>query len=143
MQLIANDINAALAAEREKLELIRQEAREKHRQLLQAESAIAEACKVSAIAKAMFASFDLSALDKHDDEVKRQIAEVEAHNIAGTISPEALAKHDEEVRKPLVEALEQIGLVAHSKAGNTPEQKLADIAKRCDHEANALAKVKQ
>jgi len=84
--------------------------------------------------------------DKHDAEVrakadadwreqvaelitehKDEIAEVEMHNIAGTISPEALVKHDAEVReqaikdglqareqkqkedmKPLVDALETI-----------------------------------
>ena len=33
------------------------------------------------------------------------IAEVEAHNIAGTISRKALAKHDAKVRKPLVDLL--------------------------------------
>jgi len=77
---IGKIINAALAAEREKLELIRQEAREKHAQLLAAQAAIAEArCALDygddATAKVTLNNVDLSVLDKHDAEVQNPLVD--------------------------------------------------------------------
>jgi hypothetical protein len=65
------------------------------------------------------------------------IVEVEAHNIAGTISPEALARHDAEVRKPLVDAIHgTIDWLNHNADANTMASLIAPLDK-------ALAKAKE
>jgi DNA repair exonuclease SbcCD nuclease subunit len=71
-------------------------------------------------------TIDLSALDKHDQELARPllqlIAKVEHENIVGNLTQEALAKHDAEVRKPLVDALDAMLDTSREVDGSFPTE---------------------
>jgi chromosome segregation ATPase len=77
---------------------LRSELRTVVNQLLNAQAAIAEVCKVSAIAKAMFASLDLSALDNPKAEVRGK-GRQEGYSEGWQRAVEELTAE----RKPLVE----------------------------------------
>jgi hypothetical protein len=85
--------NAELAVEREKSEKLDWLLLEAQRQLLQAQAAIAEALEMSdhpATVRRILKSIDLSALDKHDEEVRQDQADRFEHLIG--VIDEALAK---------------------------------------------------